>query len=282
MKSILEQKMGKIAVIGLGSIGGSICAALTEAGYFPDGFDKNEESVEYALRLGYIQKKAENFKEYDLVILAVPVAVTLEYLTKGEFKEGALITDVCGVKSCMEQAVYSTKRNYRYIGIHPMAGKETSGIQSASPVLFKKANLIVTISDKTLATDLQTIKTLAKKIGFGKIVECSAIEHDKRIALTSQLAHLVSNGYVKSEQVRGCDGFTGGSFQDMTRIAGVDENLWTELYLYNKDCIVDELNTLVTHLQEYRDAIANGSKEELSALLREGRKIRETIKRKND
>lgn len=274
--------MDKIAVIGLGLIGGSLCAALTEAGYSPDGFDNNEESVEYALRLGYIQKKATNLKDYDLVILALPASVTLRYLTQGEFKDGALVTDICGVKSCMEKAVYSKKRNYRYIGMHPMAGKETSGIQSATPNLFKKANLIITLSENTLALDLEKIKGMAKRIGFGKIVECTALEHDKKIALTSQLAHLVSNGYVKSEQVRGCDGFTGGSFQDMTRIAGVDESMWTELYLYNKECIVEELNGLVTHLQEYRDAIENDSKEELSRLLREGRKIRETIKRRNN
>lgn len=274
--------MEKIAVVGLGIIGGSICGALTKAGYEADGFGRSEKSVQYALNAGYIRKRGENLDEYDVVFLAVPAKATIEYLKNGKFKDGALVTDICGVKSSVEKAVYEKERNYRYVGIHPMAGKETSGIESASPELFQKANLIITHSSHTLNSDVAKIKEYAKAMGFGKIVECTAMEHDKKIALTSQLAHLVSNGYVKSPQVRGCDGFTGGSFQDMTRIAGVDERMWTELYLYNKDCIVEELNGLISHLTEYRDCIASEDGEGLARLLKEGRLIRETIRRKND
>ena len=119
-------------------------------------------------------------------------------------------------------------------------------------------------------------------MGFGKIVECTAEEHDKKIALTSQLAHIVSNAYVKSPEVKACDGFTGGSFQDMTRIAGVDEKIWTELYLENKDFILAELEGLIAHLSVYLDALKKGDAEGLSEALKEGRLIRETIKRGND
>lgn len=274
--------MKKIAVVGLGIIGGSICASLTKAGYVVDGFGRSEKSINYALNAGYIRRRGENLDEYDVVFIAVPASATIEYLKNGKFKDGALVSDICGVKSAIEQAVYERERNYRYVGIHPMAGKETSGIESASATLFKNANLIITHSKNTQAEDVAEIKEYAKAMEFGKIVECTAIEHDKKIALTSQLAHLVSNGYVKSPEVRGCDGFTGGSFQDMTRIAGVDERMWTELYLYNKDCIVDELSGLIEHLAEYRDCIASGDETELARLLKEGRLIRETIRRKND
>ncbi|MBQ2702140.1 MAG: prephenate dehydrogenase/arogenate dehydrogenase family protein [Clostridia bacterium] len=274
--------MKKIAVVGMGIIGGSIAGSLTKAGYEVDGFGRSERSVEYALKAGYIRKKGENLAEYDVVFLAVPARATIEYLRTGNFKNGALVTDICGVKSAVEQAVYERERNYRYVGIHPMAGKETSGIESASPDLFQNANLIITHSERTQQTDVDEIKEFAKAMRFGKIVECTAIEHDRKIALTSQLAHLVSNAYVKSPEVRGCDGFTGGSFQDMTRIAGVDERMWTELYLYNKDCIVNELSRLIDNLAEYRDAISLRDEEELSNLLKAGRLIRETIKRKND
>ena len=274
--------MKRIAVVGLGIIGGSICGALQSAGYIVDGFDVNEKSVQYALQTGYIQAKAEKIAAYDVVFLAVPPYVALEYLRKASFKDGALVTDICGVKEVMEQAVYENTRNYRYVGIHPMAGKETSGIESATPNLFKNANLIITIGDKTNANDVAEIKTYAKAMGFGKIVECSAIEHDKKIALTSQLAHIVSNAYVKSEQVRGCDGFTGGSFQDMTRIAGVDESVWTPLYACNRENITKELDGLIEHLIVYRDALLQGDDDKLSATLREGRLIPQTIKRKND
>ena len=274
--------MKKIAIVGMGIIGGSIAGALTKAGYEVDGFGRSERSVEYALEAGYIRKKGENLAEYDVVFLAVPARATIEYLRTGSFKNGALVTDICGIKSAVEQAVYERERNYRYVGIHPMAGKETSGIESASPDLFQNANLIITHSERTQQTDVEEIKEFAKAMRFGKIVECTAIEHDRKIALTSQLAHLVSNAYVKSPEVRGCDGFTGGSFQDMTRIAGVDERMWTELYLYNKDCIVNELSRLIDNLAEYRDAISLRDEEELSNLLKAGRLIRETIKRKND
>lgn len=274
--------MKRIAVIGMGIIGGSIAGALTEAGYEVDGFSRSRASVDYALQAGYIRARGENLSDYDAVFIAVPPQATIEYLQNGNFKDGALVMDICGVKQAPELAVFKQKRNYRYVGIHPMAGKETSGISSATPKLFRKANLIITHAPQTNAADVVEVKEYAAAMGFGKIVECTAKEHDAKIALTSQLAHLVSNAYVKSPQVTGCDGFTGGSFQDMTRIAGVDERMWTKLYLYNKERIVEELNGLIEHLTEYRDAILTDDENLLSEKLKEGRLIREKIKRNND
>ena len=274
--------MKQIAVVGLGIIGGSICGALTKAGYVVDGFGRSEASVKFALEAGYIRKKGENLADYDVVFIAVPPYATLDYLRNGTFKDGALVADICGVKELPELAVYEKERNYRYVGIHPMAGKETSGIASASPELFKNANLIITHAPQTKAGDVAEIKEYASAMGFGKIVECTAKEHDKKIALTSQLAHIVSNAYVKSPQVKGCDGFTGGSFQDMTRIAGVDETVWTPLYACNRENIVQELNGLIENLTVYRDALETKDDEKLSKTLKEGRLIRETVKRGND
>ena len=274
--------MKKIAVIGMGIIGGSICGALTKAGYSVDGFDRNEASLQFALKAGYIQAIGKNIADYDAVFIAVPPKATAAYLDTGAFKEGALVCDICGVKEIMERTVYSKPRAYRYVGIHPMAGKETSGIASASPELFKNANLIITRAEKTEESAVLEVLEYAKAMGFGKIVECSAKEHDEKIALTSQLAHIVSNAYVKSPQVQNCDGFTGGSFQDMTRIAGVDERIWTELYDCNRTHILNELNGLIEHLSVYRDALEKQDNEELSNALKEGRLIRQSIKRGND
>ncbi len=274
--------MKKIAVIGLGIIGGSICASLSKAGFAVDGTDLDENNVLYAIKNGYIRAKAEDLSAYDVVFIAVPPTATLSILENTQFKDGALVSDICGVKECIEKAVYAKSRNYRYVGIHPMAGKETSGIRSASANLFNKANLIIVHAAATQEKDVDEIKTYAKAMGFGKIVECSAEEHDRKIALTSQLAHIVSNAYVKSEQVKGCDGFTGGSFQDMTRIAGVDEKIWTELYMCNRAYALEELEGLIQHLSVYRDALKNSEERALSDALKEGRLIRETIKRGND
>lgn len=270
--------MKKIAVIGLGIIGGSICAALTAAGYKVDGTDIRERNVEYAKQKGYIAEKATELYFYDVVFIAVPLKATISILKNMHFKNGALVCDICGIKEEIEKEVYATPKKYRYIGIHPMAGKETSGIESASAELFRMANLVITLSDKTEESAVTDIEEYAKAMRFGKIVKCTAQEHDKKIALTSQLAHLVSNAYVKSPEVKNCDGFTGGSFQDMTRIAGVDEQIWTELYLSNREYVLQELDGIIAHLSEYRKAIDNNDSEVLSEALKEGRLIRENIK----
>ncbi len=274
--------MKKTAVIGLGIIGGSICAALTKAGYLVDGTDVNPSTLAYAKEKGYIAGKVQDVSTYDVVFLALPPQVTISYLENSSFKDGALVSDICGIKEEIELSVYAKERNFRYVGIHPMAGKETSGITSASSELFYMANLVITIAEQTTESALREIKEYAKAMRFGNIVECTAKEHDKKIALTSQLAHLVSNAYVKSPQVKHCEGFTGGSFQDMTRIAGVDERMWTELYLFNKEPILEELNGLISHLQEYKAAIENADAKALSEALKEGRLLRENIKYRRD
>lgn len=273
--------MKKIAVVGMGLIGGSICGALSKAGYIVDGFSLGDEELDFAIKKGYIQAKGKDLIDYDVVFLAVPAHATLHYLDNGNFKENALVMDICGVKSAMETVVYQKQRNYRYVGLHPMAGKETSGITSASPDLFKKANLIIAKSKYTNEKDLLEAKEYANAMGFGRIVECSAQEHDAKIALTSQLAHLVSNAYVKSKQVEDCEGFTGGSFQDMTRIAGVDEKMWTELYMCNRPYILQELDCLIENLSVYKQAIEMQDEQALSDALKAGRLIRENIKRDN-
>ena len=274
--------MERIAVIGMGIIGGSICGALTQAGYKVDGFSRSEASLDYAVQAGYIDGKGVTLSHYDVVFIAVPPKATIEYLDGAPFKNGALVADICGVKEVIERTVYSKPRNYRYVGLHPMAGKETSGISSASPTLFKGANLVITHAPCTSPDAVAQIKEYAKAMQFGKIVECSASEHDKKIALTSQLAHIVSNAYVKSKQVQDCDGFTGGSFQDMTRIAGVDETVWTPLYAYNRENIIRELDGLISKLSVYKKALEENNDEALSQALQEGRLIREKIRKPND
>lgn len=274
--------MQTTAVIGLGVIGGSICAALTKAGCVVDGKDKEEKTVTRALQMGYIQAEAKDISAYDVVFLALPPSATIELLENERFKEGALVCDICGVKGAIEEVVRRKKRTYRYLGIHPMAGKETSGLESASSELFKGANLIVVRAQDTAESAMETVRAYAQKMGFGCIEECSAKEHDEKIALTSQLAHIVSNAYVKSPQVEGCEGFTGGSFQDMTRIAGVDEKVWTELYLYNRLPLLTELSGFIDRLCVYRDALQNEDKDALFEALKEGRLIRQSIKTKKD
>ncbi len=274
--------MERIAIIGLGIIGASLARSFKRAGFCVDGFDLNPETVDYALQSEYIDGVAENISDYETVFLAIPPKAAMALLDREAFRDGAFVADICGVKGCIEEKVYSKPRNFRYVGLHPMAGRETSGIKSSSATLFSGANLVIAVCEKTDKSGLEQARAYAKALGFAKIVECSAQEHDKKIALTSQLAHIVSNAYVKSEQVPHCDGFTGGSFQDMTRIAGVDEQMWTELYMLNREPILAELRGLIDALTVYERAIEQGNEDELRAALAEGKAIRKKIKRKND
>ena len=269
----------KIAVVGLGIIGASVCRALTKTGYFVAGCDKDKKTLDFALSQGFIRETAENFEKYDVVFLAVPPRVAISFLQNTKFKDGALVSDVCGIKKSLEQAVYSRPRNFRYIGLHPMAGKETSGISASDENLFRGANLVVTLSPQTEQSAIDEVKAYAEAMGFKRITECSAEEHDKKIALTSQLAHLVSNAYVKSAEAIGCEGFTGGSFQDMTRIAGVDESMWSQLYLLNRENILQELDYLIEHLYVYKKYLEANDENGLKYALSEGRMCREAIKK---
>lgn len=261
----------KIVVYGLGIIGASVCASLRTAGHTVYGRNRSKEAVEYALSHEMIDGEIDCYEGADVVFLALPPAVTVRELDGGNFPEGCIVADICGVKSALEKTVYSRPRGYRYVGTHPMAGKETSGIRSASASLFRGANLVLTKCARTDESAFETVRTLGKEMGFGRTVVCTAEEHDRRIALTSQLAHVVSNAYVQSPQTAGCVGFTGGSFQDMTRIAGVDENVWTELYFANRDFLLEETDGLISRLSEYRNALEEGDEEKMRELLRKGR-----------
>ena len=260
-----------IMIAGLGLIGGSMAKSLKRAGFKVDGFDK-DEVLDFALNEKIIDNKVTDFTNYDLVFIALPPDATMNFLDNKKFKDGAIVADICGVKGVIEKLVYRIPRNYKYVGCHPMAGKEVSGIKNSTEKLFDNANMIIVENEYTNAEAVQTLTELFAKMGFKLIKHCSSDQHDRKIAYTSQLAHIVSNAYVKSPAGKNYVGFTGGSFQDMTRIAGVDEEVWTRLYMLNKEKISEELSTLITNLQKYLIAFNNNDEQALKELLKEGRK----------
>lgn len=271
----------KVVVFGLGIIGGSICAALKRAGHRVYGKNRSKQSIEYALEHNMIDGEATSYEGADAVILALPPSIVMHELDCGDFPAGAVVADVCGVKEPLERIVLSRPREYRYIGMHPMAGKETSGITSASADLFRGANLIFTMNEKTDRQALDDMKKLGKDMGFLRFVECSARRHDEMIALTSQLAHVVSNAYVKSPFTEIAMGFSGGSFQDMTRVAGVDESVWAELFSLNRDNLIDEIERLRAELGRYSDVLQNGDEEDIQSLMAEGKDFYSRFLHKN-
>jgi prephenate dehydrogenase len=261
----------KICVVGLGLIGGSLCMSLKRAGYKVCGNNRSPKAVEYALKNNIIDEYVTEFTDCDVVFIALPPKATVNFINSTKFKNGAIVSDICGVKRYIENEVYKQKRNFYYVGCHPMAGKEVSGIKNACADLFDRASMVITHGIYTDKAALDTIKSLTKDMGFMRIVECSAEVHDSKIAYTSQLAHIVSNCYVKDKNIESCLGFTGGSFQDMTRIAGVDENMWAELYLANAHNLTQNIQTLIDNLNEVNGAIKSGDKTSLLTILGAGR-----------
>ena len=271
----------KIVVYGLGIIGASLAAAFKKAGHFVLGKNRSREPVGYALDHGMIDAEARDYAGADAVFLALPPRVAMRALDEEEFPAGCIVADICGVKEPIERAVYAKPRAYRYVGTHPMAGKETSGIRSASGTLFCGANLVLTRAPQTDEAALAAVRSLAADAGFGRVIECTAAEHDRMIALTSQLAHVVANAYVASPLTEQCVGFTGGSFQDMTRVAPVDEDVWAELYLLNRENLGAEIGRIADRLQQFRAALAAGDEEGLRALQREGKACYKRFFKKN-
>ncbi|MGN1104114.1 MAG: prephenate dehydrogenase [Candidatus Coproplasma sp.] len=264
----------KICIVGLGLIGGSMAMALKRAGYKVDGSNRSPKPLQYALDNNIIDGAATSFETYDVVFVALPPQATVNFILTTPFKKGAIVADICGVKRLIEREVYSANLPVSYVGMHPMAGKEVTGIENACEDLFDRASMVITHGERTDEESVTVIKELVKAMGFKYLVECSAELHDRKIAYTSQLAHVVSNAYVNDEEIEGCLGFTGGSFQDMTRIAGVDENAWASLYLDNADNLLQKCNNLISCLQgfamELEDAKNSGSTQKLAKYLSVG------------
>lgn len=268
----------KIMIAGLGLIGGSMAKSLKRAGYVVAG--KDLPHVEKAaLEQGAVDEIARDVSAYDVVFVALPPDAAMEFIGASAFRSGAVVADICGVKGALEEFVYSAPRAFRYVGCHPMAGKEVSGLENSAETLFDGASMIVTECEKTDPAAVSLLEKLFSQMGFGLVRKCSAAYHDKKIAYTSQLAHIVSNAYVKSKTADGFPGFTGGSFQDMTRIAGVDEKVWSRLYMLNLPAVTEELETLIGHLSQYLDALRAGDEKALQSLLREGRERKEALDR---
>lgn len=243
--------------------------ALKRAGIFADGWNRSPAPVEFCLEKGIIASQCRNFCDYDMVFVALPPENALDFINNTKFKRGAVVSDICGVKSYIADNVCNA--DIRYVGCHPMAGKEVSTVYNACADLFDGANMIITPTENTDPAALEIVKELTRKMGFKRIIECSPKIHDKKIAYTSQLAHVVANAYVKGSELTGSSGFTGGSFQDMTRIAGVDEKVWASLYLKNAEELSACLGEIISDLSAARQAVLSGDRAGLEKLLAYGR-----------
>ncbi len=270
-----------ILVVGLGLIGGSVCKALKKyTTHFVAGSDINRDIEFAALRDVAMDEAFDgDYSSFDLIIMALFPDAAEAYLREniGKMPEKTLITDVCGIKGVFSERLrkLTEDNGLRYVGIHPMAGKEFGGYHNSSADLFQKANFIIAPFEDSREEDIELLRRLSSEIGAGKIVVTSPANHDKMIAYTSQLAHIVSSAYVKSPELELECGFSGGSFQDMTRIATMNERMWTDLFMQNRENLLFELDTLIENLSKYSEALRSADSEEMLRLIAEGRQLKE-------
>lgn len=274
----------KIGIIGLGLMGGSLAKAIsygTEHTVW--GTNRSREAIQKALFVGAIQKELtkEDLKECDLVIVSLYPEATIDYIKENAklFKKGAIVMDISGVKRYVCDALYDTAKEngFVFIGAHPMAGLHLSGFEHSTAKIFNNSSMILTPYEDTPWGYINTVKELFLKIGFTNIQMSTPDEHDKIIAFTSQLAHVVSNAYVKSPNALIHKGFSAGSYKDLTRVAYLNENMWSELFLENRDNLINEIDSIVNNLVQYKEAMENNDREKLAELLRDGKILKEQI-----
>jgi prephenate dehydrogenase len=281
--------MSTVGIIGLGLIGGSLAKAYKNAGHTVLAADTDDSIREFAIMSNIVDGVADNdaLKSCDLVLIALYPEAAVKFLElSGRFiNPGATVIDCCGIKKniCITGFDAARQHGFTFVGGHPMAGKEQSGFKHSAPDLFKGASMIIVPPDER-ANDIEfldNIKTLLAPAEFGRLSVTTAEEHDKIIAFTSQLPHLVSNAFIKSPVVSGHKGFSAGSYKDLTRVAWLNEEMWSELFMENREHLLRELDFFITSLREYRSAIMSGYRGKLQDLLFEGKLLKEQVDRRD-
>ena len=273
----------KVGIVGLGLMGASFGRVLVKNGYEVYGADKSDAVMQKALLAGaYTEPLDEkNAAEVDLLVVAIFPRAFEEAVRRylPFLKKGAVVSDFCGNKRIVAQAMkkLSAERgDVVFVGGHPMAGREYSGVEHSSVRLFDGASMIlVPVTEDLFA--LSELKKFYLSLGFGEVVVTTPEQHDKMISYTSQLCHVVSNAFIKSESAKTHGGYSAGSYRDLTRVARLNPDMWAELMMDNRDYLKGELDGLIRSLQAYSDALGKGKEEKLRALLAEGDRIKREI-----
>lgn len=273
----------KVLVVGLGLIGGSMAKAIKKrCGDTVVGLDQSGAVVRKALLAGSIDEGATSVsQDTDMVLLALYPGAAVEFVRqhRQQIPPGCLVVDLCGVKRRVSADIEALLEGTGaiYIGGHPMAGKEFFGFDASDADLFEGASMILTPSERVPRNQCLLAELFFQRLGFGAVTFATVEQHDEMIALTSQLAHIVSSAYVQSPDAARHTGFSAGSFRDMTRVAKLHEGMWTELFLQNADYLSWQLGHFIDKLGEFKTAIDSGDSAALLAMLKEGRVIKEQL-----
>lgn len=271
----------KVGIVGLGLMGGSMAKSIkNRTSHTVYGIDLDQETMMLARICGAIDGplNEETLPQCDLVLVAIRPQAAVDWVREHapQIGKSAILVDLCGVKRVVVEqlAPIAEKYGFAYIGGHPMAGRERGGFTSSTEDLYVGASMILTPDKRTDMKLLETLQAFFLDVGFAKLTFSQPEEHDRIIAFTSQLAHIVSSAYVKSPEAQRRRGFSAGSFKDMTRVARLDEDMWTELFLDDADFLTHELEVLIGHLEEYQSALKDRDAQRLHDLLREGRELK--------
>lgn len=279
----------KIGIVGLGLIGGSFAKAYREYSNENDldfeiyGYNRSTSITDFAILSGtlngYLDERT--IPMCDVIFVGLYPESTIEYMKKIApiVEKNTVVMDLCGTKKqvCETGFALAERYGYTFVGGHPMAGTHHSGYKHSKATMFKGAPMVIVPPKFDDIEFFDKIKGLLSPAGFGKYSFTTAEEHDRMIAFTSQLAHVVSNAYVKSPTAKDHKGFSAGSYKDMTRVAWLNEKMWTELFFENKEPLLYEINNIIASLNEYKDALEAGDKEQMQSILREGRIAKEEI-----
>ena len=270
----------KISVVGLGLIGGGIASCLKQSGHKISGYDIDEKTIYYAIKneiINFGSTKLINIEDSEVVILALYPTVLIKWLKNNQEKLSAntIIIDACGIKGVIISEIKKFLRSdLEFVGCHPMAGKEASGIMHSSPTLYKDANFIITPVDNSDYA-INVAHQIAKNLKVKNISEITPLEHDEFIGFLSQLTHVIAIALMNANDNKDLSLYTGDSFRDLTRIAKLNEDLWTELFTMNKEILINEIELFEKSLDEFKNALKNDDIELMKTLM-----IKSTLRRK--
>lgn len=275
-KYALINKDYKILIVGLGLLGGSYAQGLTDTGFTVGAIDVNQESIDYALSKGLIQSgstkvEKEYVSQFDLIIFALYPKVLIQWLKDYQmyFKTGAVITDVTGVKLWVNNEIKKFIRDdIEYVLAHPMAGREVYGVKNSDKTIFKGANYIVIPNKKSSEEAIKVVEDIGRLLGFKNVVRLSEEEHDEMIGFLSQLTHCIAVCLMTSKDSKHLVEYTGDSFRDLTRIAKINENMWTELFLLNKEELLKQITLFEEQLSLMKKAIKEEDEESIKSMMR--------------
>ncbi len=285
-EAALQESHPTVGIVGLGVMGGSFASRLHQLGFRVIGFDQDEQVLSYALEHDMIDQGAASpeklLPECDLVIFCLYTAKIAAWIEEehDHFKKGALLLEISGVKSSVaDELQKAAGKDLALVSVHPMCGRESRGIQFASPNIFKGSNFIIIDYGNSDQTRMEQARKLAELMEFGKISVLSPEEHDRMIGFLSQLTHVIAVCLMNTHENSHLVEYTGDSFRDLTRIARINESMWPELFLLNKEILLEEITAFEEAVDHFKKALEEDDREEMSRLMVQSTKRRELFER---